>query len=365
MIHRFIDLPSVTYGPPFGAAEGSSLDGDYNVYRTYVGAPDGSAKNISGFNDGALTSEGVHNPTISPDRSKILFEVDNASTGLNEIWVVAAKGGTPTQLVGDGTNRAMHPSWGPDSDTFVYHLTNGSATSGGSILLDTVSNVGSPTTLKSASGGSSPYRPQINHDGTKVAYLFDKDVGSGAELRIVDPDGTNDTLLDTITNHRGQGPQFGWANSANKIAYDTGATGSNGIYVINSDGTGKTQINANGDAAGAACRVSRMSWPPDDSYVVISANNAIITGQFQVCKAELDGSTTTGLNSSHGPSDNSANFWNEALVFEGRIWFIEQAVTGGMVASFAMDGTGYRVDLDVTQDTLIDNFANGDGWSFT
>ena len=99
---------------------------------------------------------------------------------------------------------------------------------GGTIYKDTVSSPGSPTSLKAATGGRSPFRPQFNFDGSRIAYLMDEDVGSGAgQLRVMDDDGTNDASIVATSDpvRLDQPAQLSWATGANMIAFETGAAG--------------------------------------------------------------------------------------------------------------------------------------------
>ena len=353
---RLRALTPLVCGPPFGAFEGTSGDGDANVYRACVGDVAGEASKITSFNDGGLTSEGCHNPVLSPDGSKILFELSNPSTGYQEIWVVSSTPGSgATQLLADASNYYMHPWWHPDGDRFLcVHGSGGSFD--GSIISTSVSDPGTVATLKSTDGIYSPFRPQFNFDGSRIAYMWDKQIGAGGELRVMDPDGSNDSLLDTIDRYRFQGGQYSWANAANKLAYDNGAGGVNTAYVINDDGTGKTQINANGVAAGANVRVSDRAWPPGDGYVVVSSQ--CLGLQLTPVRAELDGSNTTALDATHGAS-GTAHF-RQVLVAGGRIWFIESSL---LVVSIALAGGDYRVDLTI-DGAAMNAFTTGDGWYY-
>lgn len=345
--------------PPFGCFEGTDGDGDANVYRACVDDLAGQATQITDFDDGGVTSEGIHNPVLSPDRRWILFELANPSTGFFEIWVVSSAPGSPgTQLLSDASNYYIHPFWHPDSDTFVCVKGAAGALSGGSILKTSVSDIGTIATLKTAAGGFSPYRPQFNFDGSRVAYNWDQDVGGTGHLRVMDDDGTNDAALDTAVQYRFQGAQFGWANGINVIAYDDGVPGSNAAYVINDDGTGKVQINANGVAAGALTRVSDRAWPPNDSYVIISAATGIFGSYQDAVRAELDGSTTSVILTTNGGW--LQDYFRQVLVFAGRIWFIESQTVLG---SCLINGTDYRNDLTI-DGAAMDDFGTGDGWFY-
>lgn len=348
----------VTCSPPFGAFEGTDGDGDANVYRACSSDVAGLASEITDFNDGAVTSEGIHNPVLSPDGTKILFELANPSTGFTEIWVVnRTPGSTATQLIADASNYVMHPFWHPDSDQFVYvHGASGSLL--GSIKKASVAAPGTVTTLKTKDATNSPFRPQFSPDGAQVAYLWDQNVGGTGHLRIMDADGSNDSALDTAVRYRFQGPQFAWSHDGTLIAYDDGANSPNAAYVIAPDGTGKTQINSAGDAAGVGVRVSDRAWPDDDSYVILAATAGLFTGQAPT-RCELDGSGSTYLNALHGSSNS--DYFRQVLVVDGRIWFIE--TSNQMVSSVAIDGSDYTVHLTIDGGAMSD-MGSGDGWFY-
>lgn len=347
--------------PPFGDTEGTDGDGDANVYRACTGDTAGAATLYSDFNDGALTSEGVTNPVLSPNKTMILFEMKDATSGFTEIWVTDnVPGGTATQLEFDNTQFLKYPSWSSDSNTFVYMKGAGGGLTGGSILKSSVSAPGTIATLKTASGGFSPVRPQFNFDGTRIAYNWDQDVGGTGHLRVMDADGTNDASIDSAVKYRFQGPQFSWAHSMNVIAYDDGdnTPGVAATYVINDDGTGKVQINTNGDAAGLVGRVSDRAWPQGDGYVVFSCDLALGVGNNPI-RAELDGSDTTDLAPTHGAW--AQDYFRQVIVANNRIWFIESAVVLGSVA---IDGSDYQNYLTI-DGAAMTAFGSGSGWYYT
>lgn len=337
--------------PPFALFEGSGGDSDSNVFR----ACNQAASQITDFNDAGTTCEQATQPVLSPDGTKILFEVLSPSSGYTEIWVVNnLQGSTATQLLADGSNYYMMPSWHPDSDQFLcVHGASGAFE--GSVEATSVTDPGTIDVLVTQDGTNAPYRPQYNFDGSRVAYFWDLILGPGGELWVMDSDGTNNAQLDSAVDYRFQGAQGGWANTTDVFAYDDGGGGSSHVYLINGDGSGKTQLDVNGADPGSSAKCSDRPWPPDDSYVVYSAVTAFVTG-FNPIRAELDGSDTTVLNNAHGGANNT--YFRQVLVYDGRIWFIE---TGTTLASCALDGTGYRVDL-VTDGVILDSFTVSDAW---
>lgn len=348
----------LTCSPPFGDSQGTDGN-DVNVWRACVGDTAGLATQYSDFTDGATLVADVFNPVISPDLSSILFNIRNQSTGFFEIWLVANQpGSTATQVLADASNYLLAPSWHPDSDQFTYHRGAGGALSGGAIEKSSVSNPGSVTVLKSAAGGQSPFRPQFNFDGSRIAYMFDNDIGTGGELRVMDADGSNDIQLDTGVRYLAQGPQFSWAHAMNVIAYDDGQSGTNAAYVINDDATGRVQINSAGTAAGASVRVSDRAWPVGDGYVVYGSQLGGAGTVYNPIHAELDGSTTSTLNGSHGAW--AQDYFRKVLVANNRIWWIEDTNT---LAGVALDGTDYTVYLTI-DGAAMKSFASGSGWFY-
>lgn len=344
--------------PPFGAFD--AVSGDAQVWRAKTTDP---PKTAVAYTDLVFAvAEGCSNPVLSPDRTKILFQTLSGSSGFYEIWVVDnVPGSTPTLLLADPANYWFSPFWHPDSDRFV--CVHGDAGDfAGDLVLTSVSAPGTQTVLKTQDGTDQPLRPQISPDGAKVAYWWDQITGTGLELRVMDIDGSDDTLLHAAAtgSYRFMGPQFGWSHDSQLIAFDDGVTSGPGpgLFVIAPDGTGEVQINSTGVAAGTG-RISHLCFPPDDSYVVFASN--LGSGYAEAIRAELDGSDTVSLNGTVGARGTLSVFYNH-LVFEGRIWFIESDLE--TVSYMALDGSGYTQALDIDDESLMFALGGGDGFYF-
>ncbi len=356
----------VVCSPPWTAFGGGGTSGDPQVFAACSNDAAGEATVYTDFS-GFVDADQCFNPVISPDGTQILFEVLSASTGFREVWVVdKIAGSTPTQLVSNGSQYCFHPAWGPDSDTFVYVLGSGGAIDAGSIYKDTVSSPGSPTLLRAPSGGAGCFRPQFNFDGTRIAYIY---TASGdPQLRCMDEDGTNDGLVDNTLSvyDSNEPPQFSWANTQNLIAFEDGQAGAL-VYVIDDTGGGKTQINANGDAAGAACYLTGYghAWPADDSFVVITAN--LGSGFYNIIRAEVDGSDTNILGTTGAAT--SPSYFRGALVYQSRIWFISDTNSVGFkgeVSYMSLTGGTETLVFDSSAGAgdQVTAFGGGDGWYF-
>ena len=95
-------------------------DGKTVAYVTY---PEGVLwkANADGSNPLELTSAPVYPKSIrwSPDGTQILF-VDRTPRGTNGIYVVAADGGAPHQLLPHDTDNETDPTWSPDGKKIAY-----------------------------------------------------------------------------------------------------------------------------------------------------------------------------------------------------------------------------------------------------
>jgi dipeptidyl aminopeptidase/acylaminoacyl peptidase len=93
-------------------------------------------------------------------------------------------------------------------------------------------------------------------DGTKIAYLT-----SANEIRITAADGTGSTLVCTCIDSESD---LTWSPDGTKFAFDKRVNGVYQILVVNSDGTGLTQITngATGEEFSAA-----PDWSPDGTKI--------------------------------------------------------------------------------------------------
>jgi hypothetical protein len=342
--------------PPFGAVDATGGSGDdNNIYRSCAGNPPGDASNITGDDSGSAFYGLRFDAVLSPNGRKILYVAVSEDTGYTEIFVVNAHGGTPTLLLADASNYYMTPMWGPDSDLFVCVHGSGGAFDG-SIETSRVSDPGVVIdTLKTEDGTSSPFRPAYNYNGSRISYWWSEQIPSGnpdAQLRVMDADGTNDALLDSVRFYRFDGAQSSWANGSDKLIYEDGEAITS-VYLINGDGTGKTQLNSSGDASGTNCRVAHIAWPPADDYVIIAARS----GAYYPARCELDGSGATFLELTNGGVNVTGD--RQCLVADGRIWFIEKASAPGKLGSVALDGTDYILNLDISLGSTMTEILGG------
>lgn len=350
------------YSPPFSSFEGSSGDGDVNVYRHKATDAAGDATRFSDWDDGGSTIEGVHDPVLSPDGTMIAFIGVPVATNLGALYVVDnVPGSTATQLEDDASSWISHPMWSPDSTKIVFNRGNAAGNIYGGTIETIPAAGGSPTVLYTPAANFRAYRPAYSFDGNYIAFVLGHEVGSSDGLYVMEDDGSNPTEIDSTIEYALDGSQHGWANAELTLAYDDGTTAGRDVFVIAHDGTGKTKISV-GATDGAANRCGKFCWLPDDAAVIFASNQ--IGTRYSLYRGETDGSGVTSLNASHGPANQA--WMKQPLVYNSRIWFIEVAsgTSGGMIGSTALDGTDYIEELDVNDATLLDDFSGGTGFEY-
>lgn len=224
--------------------------------------------------------------------------------------------------------------------------------------------------------------PAVRRDGSKIAFsqqfLTDTD-GGNADIVIMNPNGSNQIRLTTASGDD-RHPSF--TPDGNRIVWETGGN----IWIMNSDGSGKTQLTNNGSdrepsvspngqqilftrSIAGVRKVHIMSingsnviqilfgagqqfwprWSPNGQMIVYSQRDASNNERLRLCNS--DGS---------GDVELTNGFRDKQAVFSGdgtKIFFTrEQPIVEGGNA-----GKIYRVNIDGSNLTLISASAEDDG----
>ena len=201
-----------------------------------------------------LIAEGTPDPDWSPDGKQIAFSHPSRSPDGkmgSQIWLMNADGSNPRQITESGTSKAG-PSWSPDGKQMVFIL---------------IRNPGSPTDPQ----------PQIgimNADGTDERILTTK---SRVNVR-GEPDGT-ETVLETANDANAPA----WSPVDNRIAFWSGIETRYGqVWVINSDGTGSTQLTEDPTHRNS----DDPTWSPDGKKILFSTGRS---GRNELWMMDADG----------------------------------------------------------------------------
>lgn len=324
---------------------------------------------------GTATDEIMTNSRLSFDGTKIAFAWNWPKPDFSgAIAVVNANGGTPLYITPDdaGVGLFEYPSWHPDGTKVLYcYFPDSVINHGGQIKEVDITGSGTPTTLwtpdvqvPQREGG---YRPQYSPDGTQIAFIVNVDDGGGGDytrqgLWVMNSDGSGAALIDAFDTAQGNGgygfsgTQLAWGNLGNYLVYSSGgfADGTREIYAINSDGTGKTQLS-NGSASGGLARIGYGAWNDADDGV-FSGINDLSTGVWPWALT-ADGGTQTQLTASHflAGSVNWSNVYRVAA--SNRLWYMHDN-SPPLIGSILDDGTDYQ-EFNISATTA---FVDGEGF---
>ncbi len=123
-----------------------------------------------------------------------------------------------------------------------------------------------PSVFKLADCDSIDSHAALSPDGSKIAYLKNDAASGAAELYVMNSDGSG---IRQLTQNDSDDYNPVWSPDSTKIAYESyeGDTGRN-IFVINSDGTGKTQVTNVYEA-------TTPDWSPSGSMLVMNLMDEI------------------------------------------------------------------------------------------
>jgi Tol biopolymer transport system component len=208
-------------------------------YDVVVLEPDGTIVNLTN------SPQFETSPTWSPDGSRIAYSApapdDSPFVDPYEIFVMNADGTDPrriTHSLDDGARHSFQPSWSPDGAriAFTRSLLKPSLQQDDEIFV--MNADGSDVRRLTVNFGPSnstvsqtDWDPDWSPDGSLIAFQSMRD-GRGSRVYVMRPDGSELTRLTDF----GAGPA--WSPDGAKIAFAS----SDGLYTMNADGTGQTNI---------------------------------------------------------------------------------------------------------------------------
>jgi dipeptidyl aminopeptidase/acylaminoacyl peptidase len=221
-------------------------------------------------------------PAWSPDSTKIVFSHEYCPVNPDEcqsyLYVMNSDGSGVTQLP-CSLCLDYDPSWSPDGSWIAFW---GLSEDTGQYGISKVRPDGTGRTEVFAGNGSAS-DPDWSPDGSKLMFKY-----STTQLGIVNSDGSGFTTIDLAPGY----PYWPtWSPDGRKIAFlELDASGTQGhVDVINSDGTGKTQL-ASAPYLGAPSWQPIPNRPPDCSGVAAS-RPVLTTANHRLVPITLDGAT--------------------------------------------------------------------------
>jgi TolB protein len=243
---------------PLDRAPNWSPDGQRIVFssdRDTHSNPDIYIINADGTGFARLASDSAFDdtPIWSPDGRSIAFTSNRGSkTPYGDIYVMQPDG-TQVRRLTSGPSFENIIGWSSDSTRIFYSGPNQDGL--WAISAVDLDSVQSNVIVEGATGEISP-------DGRSIAFIR-VDAGQG-DIWISSIDGTNVRRL-TKTSATEYFP--GWSPDGKRIAFGSLVDGP-AVFVINTDGTGQTQVSAPKTGTG------ELHWSPDGTYIAFRVKTA-------------------------------------------------------------------------------------------
>ncbi len=216
-------------------------------------------------------------PDWSPDGSKIVFLGLEKNLMKGGLYIMNSDGTGLFKIAGQwGRDNLFNPSWNPVSNKIICHASGSGQGPGGEGLF--LVDLDGDQTKKVQLTPQTVEHVGWNHDGKKIVYnVYEEYEPSSnnyksSSIWIMNSDGTGQTQLTTKEDGFCTGPSFSYDGS--KVVYLKGFTTTmpgakpekaiNEIWVMNSDGSNKHVIYAPGDGMQL---IRERAWNKDDKII--------------------------------------------------------------------------------------------------
>jgi Tol biopolymer transport system component len=181
------------------------------------------------------------NPSWSPDGKRIAFDGARKETnGLPQIYVMRADG-TGQRRLTRARAYQWNPVWSPDGRTILYEQFVGDPFEESKLIdLYTINPDGSGKRKLARFENESDHCacPVWSPDGTKIAYEAEG-VRGRPDIYVMNADGSDRTQL---THHRARDENPDWSPDGSQIAFYSERVGNAEIYVMNADGLQERRV---------------------------------------------------------------------------------------------------------------------------
>ncbi len=230
---------------------------------------------------------GDSTPVYSPDGNTLAF-VRGASSRDVEIYAMPSSGGEPKRLTFDNrSGRSL--AWTADGHDIVFSVWYY-----GSLRLWKVPATGGPPE-QLAVGGDSASTLAISRQGNRLAYSQEF---RDTNIWRIETTGNQNPLQIIASTRQDYGPQY--SADGKRIAFTSGRTGSNEIWVCDADGMNPSQLTSF-----AGPDVGSARWSPDGKRIAFDSTAA---GQRDIYIVDADGGKPRRL--TEGTSDEVRPSWS-------------------------------------------------------
>ena len=109
--------------------------------------------------------------------------------------------------------------------------------------------------------------PVLSPDGSRIAYMSDQDGWARREIYIMNSDGSGKTRVSFAGDNTGWNWQQNWSPDGSKIVYSHGGT----LWVVNADGTNEVSLGVSG---------MYPAWSPDGNKIAYHNGGGTPGGQL-------------------------------------------------------------------------------------
>ncbi|HEV2801258.1 MAG TPA: S8 family serine peptidase, partial [Pyrinomonadaceae bacterium] len=253
--HDYSDDYWPEYSPDGTQIAFTSGRGDDLYYQVYV-------MNADGTNVRRVTSNQTgHNAEAawSPDGKQIAFR--SSRDGDWEIYAINVDGTNERRLT-YSAGADIDPTWSPDGTKIAFPSFRGSPVAYDNIEIFVMNADGSNqvniTNNLNATGANNDYYPAWSSDGARLAFVFDGGNDPRTDqIFVMNADGSGRT---NISNNQAYEYNPSWSSDDSRVTFQSGLDDGRGeIYVMNADGTNRIRLTFNtGDGINA--------WTADDFY---------------------------------------------------------------------------------------------------
>ncbi len=197
--------------------------------------------NTDGSNIQRLTKDDMRTPfsfSISPDGKRMAYISDK--TGNSDLWVMDMTSKSTIQVTDTPSGDEGSPTWSSDSNSIVFHSNFDDK-----VNFYQIYQVNYPINDKGKNTlqvlvpetTTNALHPSFSPSGTKLLYSISDDAGLTL-LHVYDYETRKDVI---VTKKEDQPINGSWNSNSNKVIY---WTNSNGLFQVNSDGTGNIQVGS-------------------------------------------------------------------------------------------------------------------------